>query len=84
MSLDEANENLPVMFLRLPQVKAITGMSRSWIYDAIHRRVFPAPISLGRRAVAWDSRAIADWQAAQIEASAKRHEVLTCPLPAYQ
>jgi prophage regulatory protein len=54
------------IFLRLKQVIAATGMSRSWLYDAIRRGVFPAPIQLGARAVAWDSLAVADWQAARI------------------
>ncbi|MDP2852396.1 MAG: AlpA family phage regulatory protein [Gallionella sp.] len=49
-------------FLRLKQVKAVTGMSRSWIYEAIRRGEFPAPISLSLRAVAWDSASIAEWQ----------------------
>jgi len=53
-------------FLRLKQVKAATGMSRSWLYEAIRKGEFPAPIPLGARAVAWDSAAIADWQAARI------------------
>jgi len=53
-------------FLRLRQVRAVTGMSRSWIYEAIRRGEFPAPIPLGARAVAWDSGSIADWQAARI------------------
>jgi prophage regulatory protein len=53
-------------FLRLKQVKAATGMSRSWIYEAIRRGEFPAPIPIGARAVAWDSAAVADWQASRI------------------
>lgn len=53
-------------FLRLKQVKAVTGMSRSWIYEAIRRGEFPASIPLGARAVAWDSASIAAWQAARI------------------
>lgn len=58
-------------FLRLKQVKTVCGMSRSWIYDAIKRKEFPAPISLGARAVAWESSAIAEWQASRIEVSRK-------------
>lgn len=58
-------------FLRLKQVKALTGMSRSWIYDAIRRGDFPAPISLGARAVAWDSAAVANWQEQCIQRSGK-------------
>jgi prophage regulatory protein len=58
-------------FLRLKQVKTATGMSRSWIYEAIHRGEFPAPISLGARAVAWDSAAVAGWQAGRMQQSRK-------------
>ncbi len=54
-------------FLRLKQVKAVTGMSRSWIYDAIKRGAFPAPFALGLRAVAWDADAVAAWQAQRIK-----------------
>lgn len=67
--------NQLVTFLRIKQVKAVTGMSRSWIYEAIHRRVFPAPVPLGARAVGWDSRAVAGWQADCIEGAAKRRGV---------
>lgn len=58
-------------FLRLKQVKAVTGMSRSWIYEAIRRGEFPAPIALGARAVAWDSVAVAGWQEHRIQRSRK-------------
>ena len=73
---DQQREETPLMFWRLKQVKAAVGMSRSWIYDAIRRHDFPAPIALGARAVGWDSRAIAGWQARQIEAAAKRAEAM--------
>jgi prophage regulatory protein len=58
-------------FLRLKQVKALTGMSRSWLYEAIRRGEFPAPIPLGARAVAWDSAAVADWQESRIHLGRK-------------
>lgn len=58
-------------FLRLKQVKLQTGLSRSWIYEAIRRGDFPAPISIGARAVAWTAQSIADWQALRIEQSRK-------------
>ena len=58
-------------FLRLNQVKLQTGFSRSWIYEAIRRGDFPAPISIGARAVAWTEQSIADWQALRIEQSRK-------------
>ncbi|TCV81284.1 helix-turn-helix transcriptional regulator [Sulfurirhabdus autotrophica] len=58
-------------FLRLKQVKILTGLSRSWIYEAIRRGDFPAPISIGARAVAWTEQSIAEWQALRIKQSRK-------------
>lgn len=58
-------------FLRLKQVKALTGMSRSWLYEAIRRGEFPAPIPLGARAVGWDSDAVAGWQERRIQRGGK-------------
>lgn len=58
-------------FLRLKQVKILTGLSRSWIYEAIRRGDFPPPIPLGARAVAWTSTSIAAWQAKRIELGGK-------------
>lgn len=58
-------------FLRIKQVIAATGMSRSWIYEAIRRGEFPAPISLGARAVAWDSAAVATWQECRLRQARK-------------
>ena len=56
-------------FLRLPAVKERTGLSRSSIYLRISEQRFPAPVSLGGRAVAWIEEEINDWQNKQIKAS---------------
>ncbi len=55
--------------LRLPSVKARTGLSRSTIYLRISGSSFPAPISLGGRAVGWIESEIEEWLQRQIEAS---------------
>lgn len=57
--------------LRLPTVKARTGLSRSTIYLRIAEGSFPAPISLGGRAVGWIEAEVNDWLAKCIEASRK-------------
>lgn len=54
-------------FLRLPSVIEIVGIQRTAIYDRIKRGTFPEPISLGTRAVVWDSTEIAAWQDKIIE-----------------
>ncbi len=55
--------------LRLPQVKARTGLSRSTIYQRISDGTFPQQISLGARAVGWIEQSITDWIEQQIAAS---------------
>lgn len=44
-----------VIFLRLPKVKALTGLSKSSLYELIRAKSFPAPVQLGPRTVAWVS-----------------------------
>jgi len=57
--------------LRLPSVKARTGLSRSTIYLRISEGSFPKPVSLGSRAVGWIEAEVNDWLNQQIEASRK-------------
>jgi prophage regulatory protein len=49
------------MFLRLPQVLRLTGLSRSTIYKWVNQGDFPKPKQLGPRAIAWDSEELANW-----------------------
>ena len=46
---------------RLPTVVAQTGLSKSEIYRRIKLGMFPAPVKLGARAVAWPSATIETW-----------------------
>ncbi len=57
--------------LRLPSVKARTGLSRSTIYLRVAEGSFPAPVSLGGRAVGWVEAEIDNWVKNRIEASRK-------------
>jgi prophage regulatory protein len=54
--------------LRLPRVKAKTGLSRSTIYDKVQKKQFPAPVKLGDRAVGWVESEIDGWLDQCIEA----------------
>ena len=53
-SVIERKTREPVRFLRLPEVLARTGLSRSTIYVRLDQGRFPRPVSLGGRAVGWD------------------------------
>jgi prophage regulatory protein len=61
----------PLSLLRLPAVRARVGLCRSSIYARVANGTFPAPVSLGARAVAWDSRAVDAWVAEKIAAGPK-------------
>jgi prophage regulatory protein len=59
-------------FLKLPQVMALTALSRSSIYAFIHKNAFPSPVKIsgfGGRSVAWTASSIAAWQKSCIDAS---------------
>lgn len=49
------------VILKLPQVKANTGLSRSSIYEFVKRGSFPRPVLLGARAVGWIESDITKW-----------------------
>lgn len=57
--------------LRLPAVKARTGLSRSTIYLRVSEGAFPKPISLGARSVGWIDSEVAAWVEQRIAQSRK-------------
>ena len=58
-----------VRFLRLPEVLARTGLSRSTIYVRLDQGRFPKPVSLGGRAVGWIEAEVDEWIRERIAAS---------------
>ena len=50
------------MLLKLPAVMKETALGRSSIYAAIKSGVFPAPLRIGKRAVAWRSEDLESWR----------------------
>ena len=63
-SRPQAIEPLPQL-LRLPEVLKATGLSRSTIYRMIAEGRSPAPVRLGRRAVAWRHEDVRQWMIAR-------------------
>ena len=57
--------------LRLPEVKARTGLSRSAVYLRMAEGTYPEPISLGARSVGWVESEIDAWIAQRIEQGRK-------------
>lgn len=57
-------------FLRLPQVKERTGVSKSFLYAGCKNGTFPLPIKIGARAVGWLESEINAW----VDARAARRD----------
>ena len=48
-------------FIRLPQVKEMTCLSRSSIYRLINEGDFPKQVALGSRSVVWVRSQVEEW-----------------------
>ncbi|MFZ5756932.1 MAG: helix-turn-helix transcriptional regulator [Pseudomonadota bacterium] len=73
--------------LRLPQVEALTGLSRSSIYRfaqtdraAKQENPFPSPVRLGLRAVAWRESEVMAWIASRESTAAEPTASLKAPI----
>ena len=62
-------KNLQHKLLRLPEVKATTGLSKSSIYARISEGTFPKQIPLGPRLVVWVESDIQNWISEQVSAA---------------
>ena len=58
-----------VSFLRLPELKSVTGLSKSSLYALIRAKSFPSPVQLGPRTVAWVRSEVRQWAAERISNS---------------
>jgi prophage regulatory protein len=60
--------------LRLPQVKQITGLSRSSIYEFMNKGFFPKSISLNNngRAIGWLQSDIENWIDSRIKSQSEK------------
>lgn len=54
-------------FLRLPEVRQMTGLSTSTIYRWMTEGNFPKQIQLGSRSVVWNERDVIAWMEKQME-----------------
>jgi len=61
--------NISKKLLRLPEVKATTGLSKSSIYARIAKGTFPRQIPLGSRIVVWVDADIQNWINEQVLAA---------------
>ena len=60
---------MPTRIVRLPEVMARTGLSRSTIYVRLGQGSFPKSVQLGARAVGWIEAEVDEWIRRQIAES---------------
>ena len=58
---DHREERPPDRLLRIEEVMALCGLSRSGVNVAMKEMNFPRPIKVGRRAVRWRLWEVLDW-----------------------
>jgi prophage regulatory protein len=58
----------PARLIRLDEVKQRTGLTRSTLYAKIRSGLFPKPISLTSRCVAWLDSEVDAWIAERVNA----------------
>ncbi|ENW8698194.1 TPA: AlpA family transcriptional regulator [Escherichia coli] len=61
--------NKNIRLLRLPEVMHKTGYGKAWIYRLIHEGLFPQPVKIGARAIAFVESEVDEWIASAIERS---------------
>lgn len=65
----DARRATPIRMLRLSQVAAITGLSKTKIYQLQIQGDFPMRVQLSARRVAWVEAEVQSWLAARITSS---------------
>jgi prophage regulatory protein len=62
-----------IEFIRLPEVKRLTGLSTATIYRMAKAGEFPRQVKLGAQAVAWVKSEVLAWNKERI-ASSRRYD----------
>lgn len=57
-------------YIRLPEVRYLTGLSKAQIYALIAKGEFPRQVKLGDRAAAWIESQVRTWMEERAEQSA--------------
>lgn len=67
--MTSANDDDVIEFVRLPEVKKLTGLGTTTIYKLANAGTFPKQVPLGGRSVAWVRSEVMAWTRAQVEAA---------------
>ncbi|EMV7411601.1 AlpA family transcriptional regulator [Enterobacter soli] len=61
--------NKHTRLLRLPEVMHKTGYGKAWIYHLINEGLFPQPVKIGARAIAFIESEVDEWIQSAIDRS---------------
>jgi prophage regulatory protein len=62
-------DNQPIEFIRLPEVRRLTSLGTTKIYEMANKGQFPKQVKLGGRSVAWVKSEVLAWSHARVKAS---------------
>ena len=79
MTPDIKDESTEIL-LRKPAVMNRTGLANSTLYYLISRGVFPSPVKLGARSVAWKQSEIEQWINSRERSTVNRFCETDCPI----
>ncbi|MCD5997438.1 AlpA family phage regulatory protein [Pseudomonas sp. CDFA 602] len=64
-------EEPTIEFIKLPSVKALTGLGTTKIYEMAKAGTFPRQVRLAGRSVAWVKSEVLAWNRTQVDAARK-------------
>ncbi|OCX19593.1 helix-turn-helix transcriptional regulator [Pseudomonas graminis] len=67
--VDDRSDADVIEFIRLPEVKRLTGLSTATIYRMVTAGVFPRQVKIGAQAVGWVKEEVLVWSQAKVQAS---------------
>lgn len=62
-------------FMRIDEVKSVTGLGRNTIYTRIREGTFPRQVRLGPHSVAWLQSDISEWMASVVSSSSSQSKI---------
>jgi len=57
-----------IRFIAIAEVRRLTGMGTTFIYDQMKKGTFPQQVTLGSRTVRWVEAEVLEWNRQQLEA----------------
>ena len=67
--MNTARATEDIEFIKLPEVRRITSMGTTFIYEKAKQGEFPRQVKLGTKSVAWIRAEVQEWANAQIAAA---------------